>query len=97
MAEGLRNGGLCLDTKSLHQAISDTDVKGVSTATGRCCDKMLLGTKKREDEMGMHLFAVRSSLEYSEALTVQDLLQVPTAPVSTCFSRAIIPPMTGWD
>ena len=57
---------------------------------GWCCDKMLLGTKGREDDVVTHSFAALRSLEYYRGcllLTMQGLVQVPTALVSPCSSN----------
>lgn len=51
---------------------------------------MLLGTEGREEDVGMHPFAALSNLEYCGGclvLTVQGLMQVPTASVSPCSSN----------
>ena len=51
---------------------------------------MLLGTEGREDHVGTHPFAALRNLEYYGGclvLTMQGLMQVPTALVSPCSSK----------
>lgn len=57
---------------------------------GWCSEKMLLGTKRREDDVGMYPLAAWSNLECAReclVLAVQSLMQVSTASLSFCSSN----------